>query len=140
MHADYIVELPTGPLTMRAGQMHPVLDDTIGNCTWAIVTAHNPDARQLTEQQNRGRHRRLLARLKQQGIDSWPGVNRDPSGRWPDETSVLVAGISSNVLDDLASRFGQAGALYGAFDKPARLRLYGPGWPSNLPAWAEHAF
>jgi len=138
--ADYVAMLASGPLSLQVGKKNPALDTVIGGRPWAILTACNPGAHLLEDRHNRRRHRQLLEELDRKALDSWPAINRDPAGSWPDEPSALIADITLDQLDRLADRFGQAAALCGLPGDRARLRLYGPGWPSSLPEWAECAF
>lgn len=138
--ADYVAILASGSLPLQVGKKHPALDAAIDGRSWAILTACNPGAHRLDDRYNRRRHRQLLDELVRKALDSWPAINRDPAGGWPDEPSALIAGITLDQLDRLADRFGQAAALYGFPNDHARLRLYGPDWPSNLPDWTESIF
>lgn len=124
-------------LTVRIGRAHPALDRLVGQQPWAIITACNPGAEPLDPSENQARHRRLCRRAGQGGWSTRPAVNRDPSGKWPDEPGLLLAGIDAAAAGELAREFGQVAFVSGHPDDNARLQLLGADWRGHLPVWAR---
>jgi hypothetical protein len=136
-NAEYRVVLGGETMSLRPGRAQPDLDAALGERTWAILTACNPGGERDSGEANHERQRRLHDIVAESGWPAHAGVNRDPDGEWPDEPSMLIVDAPMRELDALAGRFGQAAILAGAPGQPARLRLYGGGWPAPLPDWAE---
>ncbi|MES1942329.1 hypothetical protein T5B8_18913 [Salinisphaera sp. T5B8] len=90
------------------------------DCAW-LVTAYNPDAEQIDEASNRARDA-LLRDWADRRASAWlETVNQDPSGEWPDEPGVLVAGIEEGEVQSLARRLDQAAIVLICDRKSARL-------------------
>lgn len=136
---DYRVRVDGTDYVVRPGRRHEALDDALNGRPWAIVTAFNPNARQLEDEANDRRHRNLLDAVGRKGREAHPAVNRDPGGSWPDETAVLIVDADTDELDALAEEYGQAAIVTGRTGCPAMLRLYGDHWPKTLPDWARRA-
>lgn len=101
---------------LRIGVPSPALADwlkSVGSRHFAVLTAYNPASCPLPPAVNAERQAILQARL---AAGSWPlcaGVNRDPAGEWPDEPSLLVAGMPLAMARALAGEFGQNALVYG---------------------------
>lgn len=93
----------------------------VGQQQAALLTAYNPGARQQDAVANAAAQQALLADLDAAGFRAIPGRNEDPEGRWPDEASVLVPGLSLFRARQLASRYRQAAFLWS--DDSATPRL-----------------
>lgn len=139
LHACYDVRLKGQTHQLRVGQDHPEFDQALGAHDWAILTACNPRGRRLEDAENRQRQAALTAELQACGLVWHAALNRDPAGVWPDEPSMLVLDAAPETLDELARSHDQAALLAGRPGGPARLRLYGGGWPEPLPDWARSA-
>lgn len=122
--ALYVVELPGGSVALRVDEPSPALRDWLrgqpGTCA-ALLTAHNPAGRQQDAQANDRAQAELLRILVARGHALAPGSNRDPAGLWPDERSVLAAGVPQAEALALARRFGQNALLWMAGDGIPRL-------------------
>ncbi len=121
-------------LILRIGRRHPRLDRWLvrhhaGVADWAWLTAVNPRSRPLGRAENLQRLTDLVAALAAAGFDCHPGLARDPAGRWPDEASVFVPGMSSVTACDWGRRFEQHAILAGAVGRAARLWLCGSAAP-----------
>jgi hypothetical protein len=136
---DYRVRLDADDVVVRVGCGHDRLDRSLDGRDWTIITAFNPGARPGDDGDNRRRHERLCDDARQSGFETRPSVNRDPSGRWPDEPGLLIVGLNADARAQLARRFDQAAVLIGRGGDIARLELHGPGWPESLPRWALRA-
>jgi len=137
---DYRVSVTgEGVLTVRVGRRHEALDRMLVDRSWAIITAFNPGAEPRGSADNRARHQGLRERAEQAGWQCHPTINRDPSGRWPDEPGLLLVGIEAAAAAELAGQFGQAAFVSGRPGEIARLQLLGERWPDRLPAWASRA-
>lgn len=134
---DYRVRVAGTEYVVRPGQRHEDVDEALTRRSWAIITACNPDARQLDHAVNEKRHRQLLDTVARLDLEAHPAVNRDPGGTWPDEIAALIVDADLADLDALATQFGQAAIVTGRAGEPARLRLYGAQWPQTLPDWAR---
>ncbi|NBD96063.1 MAG: DUF3293 domain-containing protein [Gammaproteobacteria bacterium] len=136
---DYRPRVGGREFVIRAGRPHEALDTALDGKTWAVVTAFNPGARVSDGESNLARHRRLREAIAERGWANYPAVNRDPSGDWPDETSLLVVGADLDAIDAIATAFGQAAIVTGQQGEPARIRVYGTTWSQTLPDWARRA-
>ncbi|WP_376696848.1 DUF3293 domain-containing protein [Wenzhouxiangella sp. EGI_FJ10305] len=134
---DYRVRVAGSDYVVRPGRQHEGVDEALARRPWAIITAFNPNARQVDDAVNEKQHRLLLDTLARLGLETYPAVNRDPGGEWPDEIAVLIVGADLSELDTLAEWFGQAAIVTGRAGEPARLRLFGEQWPQTLPDWAR---
>jgi len=121
---DYCVETDAGERVITIGATHAELDRALDHRDWHLVSAHNPDARLLDPVENDRRHRQLLERIRNGGIDSWPAVNRSFESDWPDEPGRLLAGASTAWIHACARAFGQAAVVAGQAGQPARLWVY----------------
>jgi hypothetical protein len=83
-----------------------------GGRSFAVVTAHNPGSRPLSERENARRHRRLERLLRARGHDLAASVNRSPDGGWREE-GFVVYGIALEEALDIGRRFGQKAIVYG---------------------------
>jgi hypothetical protein len=90
------------------------------NCS-ALITADNPGSERLASEENLARHRQLRSAL-----ESWTVLearNFDPQGEWPEERSLLVAGLGEADARALADRWGQNAWLQCGPDAIPRLML-----------------
>lgn len=133
LDTDYVVSAAEEPYTVRIGRRHPQLDRRIGNQPWAIVTAYNPGAVDRSDVENRRAHASLVRMAESTGLRTLSACNRDPSGQWPDEPSLLLYPCAGDMAKELALEFGQAGFVAGRAGTPAELWLIGNGWPEQLP-------
>jgi hypothetical protein len=122
--AVYRVRLPSGEIEIVVGRAAPALDRLLarsGARRWAWLTAVNPGARRGGAVDNAARLARLDGELARRGLATWPGVCRDPSRRWPDEESRLVADLDAGQARALARELGQLAFLAGEAGGVARL-------------------
>jgi len=98
------------------------------------LSAFNPGSRQRPILENLARHDSLWRRLQAEGFTALAGYAADPTGVWPDETSLLVPAIDLQRLNRLAFEFGQLGFLWLEPGQPARLWLTGPSEGCPAPA------
>lgn len=85
---------------------------------FAIITAHNPGSRRLSDEENARRHRELERLLRGRGYDLAPSVNRSPEGDWVEE-GLAVLGIGLEEALDIGRRFGQNAIVYGQGERVA---------------------
>ncbi len=129
--AEYVV--PIGARLCRfqpdrptSGPLGAWLADN-GPAGW--LSAFNPGSRRLSILDNLRRHDALWRRLRLEGRTALVGYAADPSGAWPDETSLLVPGIGLERLNRLALDFGQLAFLWLEPGRPVRLLLADPSGP-----------
>ncbi|MES1947381.1 hypothetical protein C84B14_08532 [Salinisphaera sp. C84B14] len=89
-------------------------------CAW-LITAYNPNARKAEPAENRARDG-LLRDWAQRRAPAWlDTVNQDPTGQWPDEPGVLVAGVEEHEVRAMACRLEQAAMVQITANEPAAL-------------------
>ncbi|WP_084571148.1 DUF3293 domain-containing protein [Deinococcus misasensis] len=83
---------------------------------WAMVTAFNPQSRQLTLQENQSRHEALQQAVRALGfpVDFYVAGE----GEW-EEPGCLIRGISLKAALQLGSNFDQNAVLYGSGQRVA---------------------
>jgi hypothetical protein len=114
---DYVVLLDP-PLHLRCGP-HDARAEArlLAECglrrSWALLTPCNPRSRRLSAAANAVRLRTLRLLLRRRRVRHWPTVHRDPSGRWPDETGVLLIDAPRAVAVGLGRRFRQNALVWG---------------------------
>jgi hypothetical protein len=89
----------------------------------SYLTAWNPHSRQLTTTENAQAQAALMDRLQTAGFVWLEGCARDPTGRWPDEPSVLVPGLEREPASKIAAGFGQNAIIWAGADAVPRLVL-----------------
>lgn len=98
------------PFTLRIGQNCPELDALLkagGHDTAAFITAWNPKAQPLDEDENRTRQRQLTNEIKRRSLRCIEGIGQHPSNNWPGEESVLILGLQLEAARALCVQFGQ---------------------------------
>lgn len=93
----YRVYLPTATEDVRIGEPAPAVDAWLAEHeaeTAAILTACNPGSRLLGTAANRRLQAALLHLLHAMPHPMLPGCNIAEEGGWPDEHSLIVAGLS----------------------------------------------
>lgn len=121
--AEYVV--PVGTRVCRFRVDCPVPEPLAtwlherGPAGW--LTAFNPGSRSLAILDNLRRHEVLWQILQAEGFEAFPGYASDPTGAWPDETSLLVPGIPIERLHRLAREFGQIAYLWLEPGRPPRM-------------------
>ena len=91
-----------------------------GRCAW-LITAHNPNARQIEAKLNQARDALLHAWAVRRASAWLETVNEDPNNDWPDEPGVLEIGIEEGEVRAQARRFAQAAFVAIAADGPVTL-------------------
>lgn len=122
---DYKV-IAAEPFVLNIGRVSPELARWLKlnrTDSAAFITAWNPFGELVSDSENRAAQQRLLAEIKTLGLRYLDGEGRDPSGRWPGESSFLVFGISLEVAKKLAGQFRQNGFVYAGSDATPRLVL-----------------
>jgi hypothetical protein len=111
----YLVDLPAGRVQLKVGvRSEPLLDwlQAQGHFCAALLTAHNPAARQRDACANQSAQDRLHALVRERHLEFHLGCNVDPGQHWPTEESVLVADLPLPQAHKLAVHFGQLGFLW----------------------------
>ncbi len=112
----YRVFLPEQQVDLKLGVPSAELDSWLqhvgADCYW-IVTAYNPRSLPAVAAVNAARQDELLARVRALKLPVVIGVNVAASGDWPDEPTILVAGLKSAEALVLASEFEQNAVVCG---------------------------
>lgn len=109
---------------LRIDQLQPQFDDWLrrhGSLCWAIVSAHNPQARLLSADENALRHGALAAQSRAQGLSCLPTVSLADAGDWPPEEGFLLLDVSLTAASELAAAFLQAAIVFARTGEPPQL-------------------
>lgn len=120
----YRVYMPTTTEDVRIGAPAPAVESWLAEhdaATAAILTACNPGSRVLGSAANRRLQAALLHLLHAMPHPMLPGCNIAEDGGWPQEHSLIVAGLSRGEARRLAARFGQTALVWLRSGAPARL-------------------
>ena len=113
-------------LVLRIGEPCPELvqfhQERNVTCS-TFITADNPLGVQLSESQNSGRRRTLLAELDKRKLAWVHGAGQHPNGQWPAEHSVLVLGLGLDGARSLAERMEQNAVVWMDTDAVPRLLM-----------------
>ena len=126
----YRAELPEGRFDLRIGVLDSAFDDCLrarGVGKWGIVTACNPGAVRLSNDENRLREAGLRERLQGAGWQFFAAVNLDATGTWPPEPGCLVLQVDEAQLRALAGEFSQCALVFGDTGAAPRLLWLGGG-------------
>ncbi|TVQ30832.1 MAG: DUF3293 domain-containing protein [Wenzhouxiangella sp.] len=137
LNTQYLVNAGTEQLCIRVGQTHPTLDHYLGQRHWAIITASNPAASRLSDDENHARNRRLARIVESAGLDTLPATNRATDSSWPDEHGLLLIAPDGDWLADQARLFEQYGLVSGQPRQPAQLWLFTPCPAAQKYAWVR---
>lgn len=114
---------------LRIGEANPQFDQWLrrhGARRWAIVTAHNPHARQLSAQENAARDRALAQRLQAHGWRHLRSVNLADAGDWPAEEGFLALDLRVEEALSLAAEFEQVAIVAAEVGMPPSLQFREP--------------
>jgi hypothetical protein len=106
----YRVTTPQGLFDLRIGQDAPAFDDFLrgqGADRWTIVSAVNPRARLLSDEQNGLRQTHLRERVSALGYRFLATLNLADADDWPPEPSLLVLQVAEAQARALAREFSQ---------------------------------
>lgn len=112
----YRVETSAGRFDLKIGVADAAFDDylrTEGVDRWGILTACNPGASRLPDEENLFRQNRLCDRLKELGWRFLAACNLDPEGDWPPEPGCCVLQVDPTLLCELAGDFSQLAVISG---------------------------
>jgi hypothetical protein len=119
IHADAVILLEVSEYSHSLEELHKEHQCT----TSALITVCNPHSRLLSAAENHARMLVLIEAVEKLGYPYLPAVGRDPTGKWPDEPSLWIAGLTKNEAEDLARRFEQNGFLWIEEDTTPQLIL-----------------
>ena len=120
----YRVFLPAGLCELRLDQQSETLRnwlETDGAESFAILTAHNPDAKQFDQATNMVRQSQMEIELLEAGHEPYTGENEADSGDWPAEETCFVANISLPSAREIGAKYGQNAIVHGLADGIPRL-------------------
>ena len=120
----YRVEIPEGCFYLRIGVADPVFDDCLrarGVGNWGIITACNPRAARLSNDENRLRQMQLRESLNGLGWTFFPACNLDPKGVWPPEPAYLILRMDETRFCALAAAYSQNAVVRGETGSPPCL-------------------
>jgi Protein of unknown function (DUF3293) len=127
-NARYQVHLPAGTVELAVDRQCAPLAawlDASGYTCAALLTAFNPGGTLRDDAVNAAAQLQLVSTLVNGAYDMMQGIALDPSGSWPPEPSVLVAGMPQADALVIAREFAQAAFLWIEADAIPRLREAG---------------
>jgi uncharacterized protein DUF3293 len=80
-----------------------------------IITAHNPDAKPLPDEENRSRNLALRDLLEERRLAWLEAVGRAPDGSWV-ELSFAIGGLTEADAIEIGRQFGQVGIFMVTLD------------------------
>ena len=124
--ALYCVHIEDKTLQLEVGESNEVLNQIMreyacNSC--ALITAHNPRSKILTDTENKNRSTKLEQMIKAQSFLFYPGFSTDKNETWPKETSFLIFNISLQQANILANQFQQNAFLWISKGKPVDLKI-----------------
>ena len=120
----YRVFLPGGLCELRLELASETLRnwlETAGAMEFAILTAHNPGAKQLDQENNMARQSQMEIELLEAGYEPYAGENEADTGDWPAEETCFIADIELAEAKTIAANYGQNAIVHGAADGVPRL-------------------
>ena len=119
IHAETVIRLKVSEYSHSLEDLHKK-----NNCTTsALITACNPRSQVLSAAENHARMLALTEAVEKLGYHHLPAVGRDSSGKWPDEPSLWIAGMTKNEAEELGKTFKQNGLLWMEQDAAPQLLL-----------------
>ncbi len=119
IHAESVIRLKVSEYSHFIKGLHQKHQCT----TSALITVCNPRSQLLSAAENHARMLAITEAVEKLGYCHLPAVGRDPTGKWPDEPSLWIAGLTKNKAEDLARRFEQNGFLWIEKDTTPQLIL-----------------
>ena len=120
----YRVFLPGGMCDLRLDQPSETLRDwleTAGANEFAVLSAHNPGAKQLDQATNMSRQSLMEIELLEKGFEPYAGENEADTEDWPAEETCFVTDIGLPVAREIGAKYGQNAIVYGLADGGPRL-------------------
>lgn len=121
-------QIGTGPdsISLRIDQFSEPLAKLLissGQPCAAIISAHNPYSRRLSNEQNLAAHESLRNFLSQHSYPTIESLNTDPAGLWPVKKSFFVLGLDLNTAQPLGQQFDQNAIVWIGSDAIPHLIL-----------------
>jgi hypothetical protein len=108
IHAETAIRLKVSEYSHSLEELHKQHQCT----TSALITACNPRSQILSAPENDTRMLALIEAVEKLGYAHLPAVGRDPNGKWPDEPSLWIAGITKSDARCLAKTYEQNALLW----------------------------
>ena len=115
----YRVFLPGGMCDLHLDQPSETLRDwleTAGAREFAILTAHNPGAKQLDQASNMARQSQMETELLEKGFEPYAGENEADAGDWPAEETCFITDIGLPAACEIAAKYAQNAIVHGGAD------------------------
>jgi hypothetical protein len=112
---QFIVDLPDRQTVICHGKRNNVIEQILSEHaakTGAFVTAHNPRSQRLSDDQNRERHRLLIADVEKQSFAYLTGRGVGEDHSWPAEESLFVIGTTHDQATALGTKYGQLAIVW----------------------------
>lgn len=122
--AVYAVFFNCEEIKFYVSQKNSLLDQILDNFkvgSYCLITAYNPQSKELSESENIGRQRRLSAELHELGYSFLEGYGGSKDDTWPREPGFFVIGISEVDAVSLALKYEQHAIVYGEKGSEPRL-------------------
>jgi hypothetical protein len=120
----YRVFLPGGLCELRLDQASENLRhwlEMAGASEFAILTAHNPGAKQLDQESNMARQSQMEIELLEAGYEPYAGENEADTGDWPAEETCFIADMELAEAKVIAANYAQNAIVHGLADGVPRL-------------------
>lgn len=124
--ARYAITAPNGEISRHIGRIDVLADARLkADCgvasEWAIVTACNPQGKQLDDGENVPRIAALRQRIDGAGVRRLFAAGYDPEGRWQAEASELLCDPPAGFAEALGREFGQNAIVRGRLGSAPEL-------------------
>lgn len=114
------------PFALHVGQPCSELDTLLkasGLDSAAFITAWNPKAQPLDDDENRTRQRMLADEIKRRSLRCIEGIGEHPFNGWRGEESMLVLGLQREAARTLCIQFGQLACVFYLRGEKAQLLI-----------------
>lgn len=94
-------------------------DNSFNN--WAIITAHNPQSKILSKEENQEKNRLLLEQIKNYSYLKTESSSKDTKDDWPIEVGYIIFNIDQESACNIGKHFDQRAIVIGEKDKEAKI-------------------
>lgn len=127
LDTDYCI-LGESPFVLRVGvaseELTKLYKQTRTNCG-VFITAWNPRSKKTPAATNKAKQAELSKELGQRSLTFFDGIGKHPSGKWPEEPSFFVPGLSLEAAKALGRKYEQSAVVWCGIDAIPELVLLG---------------
>lgn len=88
---------------------------------WAIITAHNPQSKILSKEENQERNKLLFEEIKNYSPLKTESSSKDTKDDWPIEDGYIIFNIDQESACNIGKDFNQRAIVIGEKDKEAKI-------------------